>query len=283
MASRASWRNVPGEPCSRLGWAAREGRRVGSSLLKRARLVIAAFALYAAMTGATLAFWAFVAAFVAVANAIPDRPQGPQGAEPSPGATFAGTVEIWWGDTLLGIDEAVVTFVDGWLHVEGMRTAFALSRADVEPRPEPIASLLAGIGEGIAQMPGLARPVPRLIRSTRTNRLHLADGTQLRFDLRPGRGDGSRYVVFAQSLARWLEDAPAFGESVLPPDRPHPSVPVGAVLDVTVAALGTVLGFGVATFCGFGWGVLALLLVPGPSLLFAARSLVRLRRYQRRA
>ena len=251
MATRAVWRTLPEDPRSALGWLARDGRHWGVGLLRRALFLVPVVALYAFFAGLPLAFLMLLAAFGALVLLVPRPPRGPALAEPSPGPAFVGRVEVRRGGAFLGEDEVAVTFVDGWMVVEGLRTAFSLSGVDVL---------------------GTARSDPR--------QLALTDGTALRFRLVPQILSRSA-VPFSAELARWRERPVALGEAVLPPDRPHPGAATRVATEAFVALFGTLAGFTVTVLAGFGWGVLTLMLVPGPSLYEAISGLFRLRRVAR--
>ncbi len=263
MATRANWRPVPSDPRSRLGWIARETPRWAVLVLKKALLGVAALAIYAAISGAVPAFLLAALAFAALIAVVPGPPKGPVVADPAPGALFSGVVEIRREGALLGDDRAAAMFVDGWLHVEGFRVAFALRGDDV-----------AGVIE-----PGLATVV------------RLVDGTELRFRmaavLQPdGRNDRRRKVdsfSFHRQLRRWREGMLADGDSVLPPDQPHPSAFARATTELTVATFGTFATLLVFVALGPAWGVASILLVPGPPLIETIQNVVRLRRTVRRA
>lgn len=234
MADRAEWRAIPGDPRSEAGWLLRDGERWATRFAQRASLGIVGLALYAFCLGQWIAVGACLAAFWALRRVLSRRPPFPETAVPPPGEAFPGRIEIWRQGVFIGEDEAVVTFVEGWLHVEGRRTAFALNNADLKPslRREPV----------------IARVV-------------LAEGTDLRFDaILRYRGVES----FSRRLTAWKDGFSPEGSSVLPPLRPHPLARARVVTDLVAAVLCTALWLGVVFGYGFGWGLLAAVLLPTP-------------------
>ena len=187
---------------------------------------------------------------------VPRGRRTPDIASPSPGPTYVGRVEIRREGAFLGDDEASVTFVDGWMVVEGKRTNFSLSVEDAV---------------------GSVRNDPRW--------LLLADGSEIRFGLVPigfRRGTPvSDLVSFSTEMRRWKEGRIAYGDSVLPPETAHPAAGVRVATEVAVAALGTFAGLLVTVTAGFWWGMLTFLVVPGPPFFEALAGLSRLRRFER--
>lgn len=45
-------------------------------------------------------------------------------------------ITLWSGDWAIGKDEGVVSFCDGWMHYQGLRTSFSLHRSNVARHPE---------------------------------------------------------------------------------------------------------------------------------------------------
>ena len=106
---------------------------------------------------------------------------------PAVARAFACEVEVGNGSVALGTDRGAATFLDGWLHFEGFRTAFSLSRDDVHRRRE--------------------------------NRLELCQGGDVEF-----RPDGDVAREFSSALDRcYRVDQAAQGVSILPPVQLHPS------------------------------------------------------------
>ena len=266
MAGRASWRTVPGDPplaprvararSAALGWPRPpKGGARGVLLL----------ALYALLVGAFAAFGASARRSLGPA-ADPARGGGrargercPRRASPSARRSRCGAGARAWA-----ADEAVVTFVDGWLHVEGRRAAFALSRADLaEPTaPRTLLALEAasrlrrgGLRGGSA--PGTsARPIPRptagFVSATERS------SASTRGEANTGRS-GSRWAAGGtggDALGR-------VGASSRP--SPIPRRASGRARTWRSRRSGSVIGVLVIAEYGVVWGFLALTLVPGPA------------------
>lgn len=120
--------------------------------------------------------------------------------------------EVGRGSFVRGADYGMATFVDGWLHVEGRRTAFALAIDDV-------------------------RQFSHL--DNRRYRLTLQDGSFV--SLLPSLHDPMAADRFLRSFSKWTSaPAPQVGESMLPPQEALPSV--YAIAHLWIAA-GLGLGF----------------------------------------
>ncbi len=151
---------------------------------------------------------------------------------PAPDTPYPCHVEIFRRGFLLGKDQGVVTFVDGWLHYEGLRTSFSLQRTAVSSR------------DG--------------------NRLELAEGGTIHFypqddliaiDL----AESNLKARFGGYLGSWMKsDAPA-GESLLPPAAIHASGMVHAWTEFAVAsvALAVVLQLLLLYLPALGWPLFA--------------------------
>lgn len=269
MASRATWRRVPGDPRSRLGWLAREGPRWVDRLLKKALLAIGILALYALLVGGGATFVLAALAFCAVLSAaFPSREENPPFAEPSPCPVFAGTVEILRDGALLGEDRAIVTLSDGWLLAEGHRTTFALRRNDVS-------HLAHEDGVEVLWLDG------GLELRLKCHRIRDAGGERP-YSFRDHPGAKVRFAGFEHDLGDWHRGEFAVGEPTMPPDRPHPSSFARSSLDLAVAAAGSATALAMLFALGPLWGLGAFFLTPGPRLPESIRSFVRLRRVARR-
>lgn len=256
MATRATWRTLPNDPSNALGWLVRDARFWGLSFLRRLLFFVPVVAIYALVVGQVLAFVFLMAAFGALGLMAPRGKRSPEVASPSPGPAYVGRVEIRREGAFLGDDEVSVTFVDGWMVVEGRRTSFSLSVEDAV---------------------GTVRNDPRW--------LLLADGSEVRFHLVPlGLRQGkpvSDLVSFSTEIRRWREGRIAYGDSVLPPEEAHPAAGVRVGTEVAVAALGTFAGLLVTVAAGFWWGILTFMVVPGPPFFEALAGLSRLRKIRK--
>ena len=257
MATRATWRTLPNDPTNALGWLLRDVRYWGLAFLRRLLFFVPVVAVYALAVGQPLAALFLMAAFGALVLMAPQGRRTPEIASPSPGPAYVGRVEVRRDGAFLGDDEVSVTFVDGWMVVEGRRTSFSLKVEDAI---------------------GTVRNDARWLR--------LADGSEVRFALVPlglRRGTPvSDLVSFSTEIRRWQEGRIAYGDSVLPPEIPHPAAGVRVATEVAVAALGTFAGLLVTVAAGFWWGILTFLVVPGPPFFEALAGLSRLRRLERK-
>lgn len=221
MRSRALWRERADDPRTLLGWAVRDG---GGAVRFAARQFRLAFVVLAAVS---LARGDFVSGLLALALAVvpvgavraveslrgmrdlPGRtkltprslPVRDLVTLPPPATPYPCRVEVYRNGTLLGTDEAIVTFLDGWLHVEGRRTSFALRGADVFRRTGLRLDLVEG---------GLVEFAPQdwLVVGGHTE-TDLADR-------------------FRTAIGEWAREAAPPGESILPPATAHPTGAVRA-------------------------------------------------------
>lgn len=250
VAERAVWRRSPHDPRSGWGWALSERERQ----LRPARgglgclaLAGAAGLLFAGHAGVA---FGLVAVWLALGLVRPrPRPIEPLLTLPPPATAYPCDVDVLRDDVVIGTDRGFVTFLDGWLHFEGFRTTFSLSRADARGRQK--------------------------------NRVELVKGG---VEFRPN-GPAS---PFSSALDRWYRiDSAARGISVLPPQDVHPSGVAHAWADAALGAGQFALGCGAyAAAQGlFHVHVWFLFFLGGPSALFNAvrslRALHRLRRADR--
>ena len=128
---------------------------------------------------------------------------------PDPVPTFVCDLEIRRAGTTLGLDRGVASFVDGWLHFEGRRTALSVKREDLKARD--------------------------------SEKIELADGTELLFrsQIEPGLLHPTRWA-FGVSLEAWSRKGSAEGESLLPPTTPHPAALYRESWDLLFAVLGII-------------------------------------------
>ncbi len=113
---------------------------------------------------------------------------------PPPAAPYPCRVEVRKRGVVLGIDMGVVTFLDGWLHYEGLRTSFSLRKADVSAHSE--------------------------------DRLELLEGGWIVFGPQDTLAAGEFTEVglaarFRANLASWMRSDSAEGEPILPPITAH--------------------------------------------------------------
>ncbi len=137
---------------------------------------------------------------------------------PSPEAAFPCQIEVFGNGYFAGKDQGVVTFVDGWLHYEGLRTSFSFlpsavrrnSGRQVDPRESgPVASFVRWLSDRY--------------------RIEFADGGAV--EISPvneqffvGFTPTVLREFFGVGLERWMRDAaPSVGDSVLPPEAVHSS------------------------------------------------------------
>ena len=283
MATRAVWRRVPGDPRSTLGWVWRDRQRLILMGLHRAHLALALLALWALAVHRGIVLIPLGLAAFALITLFPGPEPGPEAAEPSPGHAFRGQVEISRGGVWLGEDAVVATFVDGWLHVEGLRTGFALRSEDLAGLAPTngfhygAAVFLDGMGRAIVPRPPASWADQALL-----GRILLRDGTELRFHVRPtlppSRPGEIFRITFESNLQHWSREASPVGDSILPPDCPHPVTWARACVHFTVSWLSLLAALFVAWFSGIVPATLILLLVTSPSLFRAVRAFDRLRR-----
>lgn len=196
MSERAVWRKGPDEGTSWIGYLVADRQRYLHKPLENLGCLCTVAGLFLLVGGHTLAgLGLFAVTFLARLLRRPRRRDvTPLMTLPLPAPAFPCDVEIGNRDGAFGIDRGVVTFIDGWLHFEGHRTTFSLSRDDAKGRAE--------------------------------NVLTLRDGEVLRFF--PDEANG-----FGNAIDRWFRIAPsAQGISILPPTSIHPSGRVRAYTDV---------------------------------------------------
>ncbi len=196
---RAVWRARPNDPRTVLGWAARDGG-YGKLPLWLAFLMMAALGALSTWTP-----WALLAAPPILLRVRRPPAQVDLGALrtlPPPGPAFDCWLKIERGseNVVTGMDEGVVTFVDGWLHYAGLRTDFSLRAADVR-----------GLGED--------GPGPRMLLQDVTVEFVAISLLQR--------------AEFERATKLWYRSSAAEGESpTLPPRGVHPSGVARAWLEV---------------------------------------------------
>ena len=126
MNRRAVWRRGPTDPSSGVGRLLRTDAPRGLSCSPKAGLWIGVGLLLGAFFNPYLRF-GLPALLLYLRYERPGSEVSALGASPAPGAAFACRVEIRREGTVYGIDEGVLTFVDGWLHFIGQRTDFAFT------------------------------------------------------------------------------------------------------------------------------------------------------------
>lgn len=170
---------------------------------------------------------------------------------PPPSDTYPVQVSVLSRGARMGQDDAIAAFVDGWLHVEGARAAFALRATDGKAR------LVAGL--------------PALV-------VDLADGACVRLDL--VAGGWTDWHDFRNSAGRWVRAAERpKGSPVLPPCDAQPAVVVHGLLR-TALLLGVLLmvgrafsadpSSGVMLFRVSSYATYGLILLVAPPLAAAA-------------
>lgn len=146
MARRAIWRAQPDDPRTGFGWllADADSRPFSPGV---------ALGFVLALGGLAWLWSLWVLLFlplIVLCTRVPARPRDltPLRTTPPPGPAFDCRVEsltdvdVLVRSTLLGSDEGIVTFVDGWLHYAGRRTEFALRRDDLRQSSEETGRLL---------------------------------------------------------------------------------------------------------------------------------------------
>ena len=227
MARHALWRKAPGDPCTALGWLWEDRDRYLRAMRSNLAFPLGFLALALCFQGhLALAVAALAATILLLRLRARPRPIEGMLTLPAPVPTFVCDVEIGRAGTTTGIDRGAASFVEGWLHFEGRRTAFSVKREDLKARD--------------------------------SHRIELLDGAELLF--RPHREKGllhpSRWA-FGVSLEAWARKGSAEGESLLPPRVPHPSALYRAVWDLAFVLLGVMaLGWAVWTFGPFALVVL---------------------------
>lgn len=190
MASRAVWRARPDDPRTTLGWFLRFGTPKGIPLPFAFFLTVVIGALVVAGIP-----WALLVLPIVLLSVR--RPPAPVDLTlfrtlPPPGPAFVCRLSVERGEENLitGIDDGIVTFVDGWLHYAGLRTEFSIRAKDVR-----------GFGE------------------TPTTRLLLGDVT-----VAFATADPESQNTLARAASVWYRSSVAEGEeSVFPPKGVHVS------------------------------------------------------------
>lgn len=193
MIRRAEWRRLPQDPNTPMGWCLHElkGTVIAITVILLVFGSVAAAAIY---FGLILQFFlcipiaALLIQFVRVIrSSFQHASVAKLGASPAPGEEFRVDFSLKSSGICTGHDRGIATFVDGWLHVEGLHTTFSLRPVD----------LTGGVG----------------------TTLLLSDGQQIR--LRSMAGD----LRFEETLRKWRHfpfELPV-GEPVLPPLKIHGS------------------------------------------------------------
>ncbi len=184
---RSEWRVRGDDPKGLVGWwwygIVYEDRFLGLQLLGLAG-IIASF-LFGIAGFQLFALFAIVAMMIRKRK-TPDRLAALL-PEPAPKGQFRATISYHRDRMITGRDEMALTFVDGWLYAEGLRSNFSL-------RAEDISKLRTG--------------------SDRTGMLWLVDGSELRI---LGMSDEGRVA-----LERWYRaKLPVLGVSTFPPHLVH--------------------------------------------------------------
>lgn len=212
MSDRAVWRRDPTDPKGLLGWALADADRAIRLLTEDLGCLITIAAAVLFFSGHR---WEAGALLVAPAllRKLRRRPRSvtPILTLPLAAPTYACTILAKREGTTVGVDRGVVTFIEGWLHYEGFRTTFSLSRRDVAARKEN--TLTFEDESGVEFLPDDA--------------LHAA-----------GVERTGRQAAFARDLDAWyrLERA-AEGLSILPPVELHPSAVARAWVDFAAASV----------------------------------------------
>ena len=227
MSRRAVWRRAPDDPRTPYGWLWEDrGRYLGAM---RPNLVLALGVACAMLFRLDLTVPGLIAVVVILLLlCLRERPRSVEEmlTLPAPGPTFVCDLEIRRAGTTLGLDRGVASFVDGWLHFEGRRTALSVKREDLKARD--------------------------------SEKIELADGTELLFrsQIEPGLLHPTRWA-FGVSLEAWSRKGSAEGESLLPPTTPHPAALYRASWDLLFAVLGIIA----LAWAVWAFGPVALVLV----------------------
>ena len=151
MARRAAWRNVPDDPRTSLGWLLADADHRPLSPFAAYGMTLALVVL-----ASFWSLWVLLALpLLALSTRVLARPRDLtlHRTTPPPGPAFDCRVEsltevdVLGHGTLLGSDEGIATFVDGWLHYAGRRAEFALRRDDPRQTSETNDGLLLRLGE----------------------------------------------------------------------------------------------------------------------------------------
>jgi len=199
VSERAVWRRGPDERTTWLAYLDADRERYLGESLRGVGCVTGLGALFILFSGHPITALGLLA--VTLLLPIVRRPRRrdvtPLLTLPAPAPAHPCTIEVVDGDSILGRDRGTVTFIDGWLHYEGFRTGFSLSRADVVKRDRNALSL---------------------------------DGCQVAFS-----PDGSGFDTELDRWYRIAPAAQ--GVTILPPHSLHPSGRVRAQADLAVHAV----------------------------------------------
>ena len=255
---RAVWRRPPDEPQRGLGLVrvvAFEALSLPSvnQPLMIVTMLFWAFAFFGAVfSGAlacVLAVMALMIAFVRSVGRFERRLSQRSRAKweglfpaPCPVGTFPVRVVVRYRGALTGLDIAVASFVDGWLHVEGHRMSFAV-RA----------------GEGRAEWRG-----DRL-------RIGFLDGQGVSISLADFRDGAGRF--FPHTARLWVADREhPEGDSILPPLGVYPTVRTALRAGMLASGLTALVLYVLACRLGDNLWSLPLALLGGSAVLLFARS-----------
>lgn len=143
MVQRAEWRKLPGDPNSPLAWWLRNLRgilAIGVVVTVATLLLFAlawqtgylALAMFLGPPGGAVA--TYLVLEKAKQNVLPRL--AALAPFPAPAECFPIEFAISHRGVCTGSDQGIASFVDGWLHVEGLRTSFSLRPVDIsKPRP----------------------------------------------------------------------------------------------------------------------------------------------------
>ena len=266
---RSDWRPLPRDPRSPLAWWWRDARGgLGFACLLLPCLGGPfVFLVLTRFTG-TFGHVAFAVGASVVATILALRrrhlPSGLVALAPHPAPVEAFPVEVLLsqGDVATGRDKGIASFVEGWLHVEGLRASFSF---------RPVDTARIGFSKG-----GF-------------DRFDLPGGQSI--EIRPLAASASDRATFQETVRVWYR-FPAFptGEPLLPPEAVHPSAASGPLTTLAVHLLFLIPT--VAFFLFFAhWQataqLLPILIVPTMiafrGAFVAARDLRRLAAFRRRS
>ncbi|HWD41028.1 MAG TPA: hypothetical protein VG944_19425 [Fimbriimonas sp.] len=132
---------------------------------------------------------------------------------PCPNNQFAGHVSFTGKGMTLGKDEGVITFTEGWLHFEGLRTSFSLKPDGVELKSRSMSRESISM-RFIPRTQAAKMETHSLSYSLANIDFHL---TIAPFDRAVGNDPGLR-DRFSRAIRAWKEgSAPREGEALFPP------------------------------------------------------------------